>query len=216
MPPVKGGKPTTVRPLRKQLLLLADLLHPSPTEKATYRKLERLAGLTAGSLKDGVKRQSVSKPVWRKLLGAAERYGVTGLSLEWLELGLGDPPVRGGDLPPGRPVGARSAAEPTGVDPVGSPGGVDATQPIGGTALARQAVIGTLEAWMAFANDIAEATAKLVQLEELHTRAGVRALMRAFEAAAAALQSEYPAAARAAQRTADRVLEFAMQSREEQ
>lgn len=108
MPPVKRENPTAPNPVEERLLLLTTLFSPWE-ERLTYAKLEALSGLTGGALKDSVKRGSISKAVAAKLLEAAPRHNVSGLTLDWLQLGRGEPPQKGGFLPPGVPAAERSS-----------------------------------------------------------------------------------------------------------
>lgn len=113
--PVKRGNPTATNPVQGRLLLLAGLFNRWP-EKPSYRKVEDIAGLNRGALKDCVKRCSISKGVATKLLEIAPRYGIRGLTLDWLQLGRGPDP-QGGEMPPRRPASARSTPGTTQASP---------------------------------------------------------------------------------------------------
>jgi hypothetical protein len=102
MPPVKGGTATEANPVQERLLLLAALVAP-PEAKPVLAYLERRAKLKRGSLKDCVRRRSVSKTVTRALLAAAPRLGIDGLTADWLQHDLGPGPRKSGEMPPGSP-----------------------------------------------------------------------------------------------------------------
>lgn len=80
-------------------MALAELVTPR-AQKVTLAYLERLVELRPGTLKDAVKRGSLSKPVAEALLGAAPRLGIGGLTADWLHYARGAPPYRGGGMPP--------------------------------------------------------------------------------------------------------------------
>lgn len=98
MPPVKRQNHTGRNLVQDRLLLVARLT-VSAGVKPSLANLERAVGLTTGSLKDCVRRESVSKPVAAALLDAAPRLGLVGLTTDWLVHDRGDPPRRGGELP---------------------------------------------------------------------------------------------------------------------
>jgi hypothetical protein len=126
-PAVKGEFATIANAVQERLLLLVDLVTPADV-KPTFAYLERRAKLTKGSLKDCIRRGSISKPVSIALLEAAPQLGLVGLTADWLEHDLGEPPQKGGKMPPGSPQEPRSPLEP----PVGAgePGTAGAIQAV--------------------------------------------------------------------------------------
>jgi hypothetical protein len=89
---------------------LAGLIAPAGVNP-TLAYLERRAGLKKDSLKEAVRQRDLSKSLIRQLLEGASELGVIGLTSDWLMDERGDPPQKGGNLPPGSPATGRSPAE---------------------------------------------------------------------------------------------------------
>lgn len=102
MTPVKRGSNAKPNPMQDRLLAVAELVAPT-AQKPTLAYLERLAGLKPGSLKESVRRGSMSKPVAAALLAAAPRLGIGGLTADWLHYARGAAPYKGGITPPSEP-----------------------------------------------------------------------------------------------------------------
>lgn len=100
MPTVKRQTADRPNPVQDRLLLLARLATP-PGETPTLARLERRAGLKRGSLKDCIRRESVTRAVAAALLEVTPQMGIVGLTADWLVHDRGDPPHRGGEMPSG-------------------------------------------------------------------------------------------------------------------
>lgn len=99
MTPVKRGSNAIRNPVHKRLLALAALVAP-PDSKPTLAYLERRAKLKPGSLKESVRRGSVSKAVTEGLLAASPGLGIAGLTADWLHYERGPTPYKGVETPP--------------------------------------------------------------------------------------------------------------------
>jgi len=107
MPSVKGQLSTGSKAVQDRLLSLATLSAP-PNTKPTLAYVERVARLRAGTLKDCVRRASVTKTVSKRLLLAEGELGLVGLTSDWLIHGRGQAPSKRGIMPPGDLQGERS------------------------------------------------------------------------------------------------------------
>ena len=124
MTPVKRGFHSSRNPMHRRPLTLAELVAP-PESKPTLSYLERLAKLKPGSLKESVRRGSMSKPVAAALIAAAPRLGIAGLTADWIHYERGGAPYRGVETPPHEPQAGRSVREESAI-PYGDVADADA------------------------------------------------------------------------------------------
>lgn len=100
MPQVKGQSAKPPNIIQARILAICSALTTWPSPPVNQMRLEKLVGLTAGSLKDAVRRESFSKAVAAALVEKLPGLGVTGVTLDWLHRGDGKGPQKWGILPP--------------------------------------------------------------------------------------------------------------------
>jgi hypothetical protein len=95
---VKTRKVSDLTTPEGRLALLLELFSPFPGKSLTYGQFGSLIGLPEKTVSKWFERGSVSKDGQVAIVAAASTHGIEGVTLDWIERGVGTTPVRRGGL----------------------------------------------------------------------------------------------------------------------